>query len=198
MKKIFLVIIAMAFIAVSCENSTSTKTNNTKSEEVIIDEIIEVNLAEFDDKVGDLVGKKIVMAGTVDHICKHGGQKLFLVDTESEGRIKVTPDENVAAFNTELEGQNIIVTGIVEEQRIDEAYLKEWEEKILAGSEMGDDKGEGKHLGGNMEKGGGKAEPSEELEKVNHLREMLAESGDDHLSFYSVLCVEYEVVDDTE
>jgi len=81
---------------------------------------------------------------------------------------------------------------------IDEAYLREWEEEILADSDMGDDKGEGKHLGGNMEKGGSDADENEEMEKVNHLREMLAESGDDHLSFYSILCVEYKVIDDKE
>ena len=65
---------------------------------------------------------------------------------------------------------------------------------------MADDKGEGLHLGGNIEKGGEDAEKSEELEKVNNLRQQITESGKDHLSFFSVLCTEYEVVetDDSE
>ena len=198
MRKLIIAIVAMAFIAVSCDNTTTKKEESTKSEQIAPEQITTVTLAEFDNKVGDLVGKKIAITGTVDHICKHGGQKLFIVDTESDGRVKVTPDENIAAFNSELEGENIDIVGIVEEQRIDEAYLREWEEEILADSDMGDDKGEGKHLGGNMEKGGSDADENEEMEKVNHLREMLVESGDDHLSFYSILCVEYKVIDDKE
>jgi len=90
-----------------------------------------------------------------------------------------------------------VLVGIVEEQRIDEEYLKEWEEEIKAGSDLSDDKGEGMHLGGNVEKGGEGADLNEELEKVNRLRTMLEESGSDHLSFYSVLCTSYDVVVDT-
>jgi len=49
--------------------------------------------------------------------------------------------------------------------------------------------------GGNMEKGGNEADKSEEMEKVNNLRSKIAESGKDHLSFFSVLCTDYEVVE---
>ncbi len=49
-----------------------------------------------------------------------------------------------------------------------------------------------------MEKGGEDAEKNEELEKVNNLRQQIAESGKDHLSFFSVLCTEYEVVETDE
>lgn len=197
MKKLLFSIIVLAFVAVSCENSTTKNTDNTKSEEVVIDKITEVNLVDFDDKVAGLVGKKISISGTVDHICKHGGQKLFIVDTESEGRVKVTPDENIAAFNSELEGENIHIIGIVEEQRIDEDYLKEWEEEVKAGTE--EEQGEGIHVEGEGEmKHDEEGNNTEDFEKINRLREMLAESGDDHLSFYSVLCVEYEVIGDKE
>ena len=198
MKKFIIAFVALAFIAVSCENSDTKSESKAKSEEIIVEEITEVNLTEFDSVVENLVGKKIVVIGTADHICKHGGQRMFIVDTGSEGRVKVTPDENVAAFKTDLEGQRLKIVGIVEEQRIDEAYLREWEEEILSDTDMGDDEGEGSHLGGNVEKGGSDADENEELEKVNNLREMLAESGKDHLSFYSILCVEYEIIDDTE
>ena len=196
MMRIFtLAIVTIALITVSCQNSTQKKQDATKSEQTAPEEITTVTLANFENEVGDLVGKKITITGTVDHICKHGGQKMFIVDTESDGRVKVTPDENIAAFNADMEGENIEIVGIVEEQRIDEAFLREWEEEILAGSDMADDKGEGKHLGGKMEKGGSEAEPNEEMDKVNRLREMLAESGEDHLSFYSVLCVDYKIVE---
>jgi len=197
MKKYMLIFTVIALIATSCDCEDSSKDDKSnKNAVVVVDEVTTINMANFDDKVGDYVGKKIQIEGTVDHICKHGGQKLFVVSENSDARVKVTPDEEIAAFNAELEGDKIIIVGIVEEQRIDEAYLREWEEEIKAGSDMSDGKGEGVHLGGKVEKGGVDSDIAEEMEKVNNLREMIKESGTDHLSFYSILCTSYDVVDD--
>ncbi len=199
MKKYLLILTVIALFATSCDNANkNNESNNINNDVMVVDEITTISIADFDEKVGDFVDKKIQLEGIVDHICKHGGQKLFLVSEDSETRIKITPDEEIAAFNAELEGDRLLLVGIVEEQRIDEAYLREWEEEIRAGSDMSDDKGEGKHLGGNVEKGGEGADLDEELEKVNRLRTMLEESGDDHLSFYSVLCTSYDVVEDND
>jgi len=173
--------------------NTANKTETT-NEETLANDVTIVQVAEFENKAGDFVGKTIQLSGTVEHVCKHGGQRMFIVDNESEARIKITPAEEVAAFNTELVGDELIITGIVEEQRIDEAYLMEWEEEIKAGSSMSDDKGEGTHLGGNVEKGGEGADVSEEMQKVMDLREQLQASGNDYLAFYSVVCTGFEVV----
>ncbi len=197
MKKYMLIFTVIALIATSCDCEDSSKDDKSNENAVVVvDEVTTISMADFDDKVGDYVGKKIQIEGTVDHICKHGGQKLFVVSENSDARVKVTPDEEIAAFNAELEGDKIVIVGIVEEQRIDEAYLREWEEEIKAGSDMSDDKGEGVHLGGKVEKGGEHSDIAEEMEKVNNLREMIKESGTDHLSFYSILCTDYEVVED--
>ncbi|HEY9113184.1 MAG TPA: hypothetical protein VIN10_00705 [Bacteroidales bacterium] len=191
MKKLFF-ILALAIGFASCQNSAN-KTEAT-NDETLSSDVAVVQVAEFETLAGDLVGKTIQFSGTVDHVCKHGGQRMFIVDNESEARIKITPAEEVAAFNTELVGDQLLITGIVEEQRIDEAYLMEWEEEIKAGSAMSDDKGEGTHLGGNVEKGGEGADVSEEMQKVINLREQLQASGNDYLAFYSVVCTGYEVV----
>ena len=196
MKKYLLFFAVIALFATSCceNDDKSNDADNKSSDVVVVEEIAPVMVAEFDDKAGEFVGKKIKMKGTVDHICKHGGQRLFLVSEDSEARIKITPDEGIAAFSTDLEGNNIVLVGIVEEQRIDEDYLREWEEEIKSGSDMADDKGEGSHIGGVVEKGGEGADMGEEMEKVNNMRQMIKESGDDYLSFYSVLCTSYEIV----
>lgn len=195
MKKMIIAILALAIVTVSCENSNTNKKTEAITEEVVVEEVVEIDLVDFEDKVEGLVGKTVVVEGTIDHVCKHGGQRMFLIDTGSEGRVKVTPDENVAAFKTDLEGQAVILTGIVEEMRIDEEYLKEWEEEILSEADMGDDKGEGSHLGGDMEKGGEDADKAEEMEKVNKLRQEISETEKGYLSYYSILCTAYEVVE---
>jgi hypothetical protein len=191
-KLLFIVAIAVSFA--SCQ-STADKTENS-NEEIQSNEVTAVNVAEFDNMAENLVGKSIQLSGTVEHVCQHGGQRMFIVDNESEARIKITPAEEIAAFNTELIGNELLITGIVDEQRIDEAYLMEWEEEIKAGSAMSDDKGEGTHLGGNVEKGGSEADVSEEMQKVNNLREQLQASGNEYLAFYSVVCTGYEVVNE--
>jgi hypothetical protein len=196
MKKYMLIFTVIALIATSCnceDNSKETKSTDTSV--AVADEVTTIQMVDFDDKVGDYVGKTIRIKGTVDHICAHGGQKLFVVSEDSDARVKVTPDEEIAAFNAELEGDNIIIVGVVEEQKIDEAYLREWEEEIKAGNDMSDGKGEGIHLGGTVEKGGEDADIDEEMEKVTNLRNMIKESGTDHLSFYSILCTSFEVGD---
>jgi hypothetical protein len=199
MKKYLLLLFAIALIATSCENATETKDSKASEvDKVVVEKIVPVAVAEFDEKAGEFVGKKIELTGVVDHICQHGGQRLFLVSEDSDARIKITPDEEIAAFNIELEGNRINIVGVVEEQRIDEAYLREWEEEIKSGSDMADGKGEGSHIGGKVEKGGEGANIDEEMVKVNDLREMIAESGDDHLSFYSVLCTSYDIINDAD
>lgn len=196
MKKYVIALVALVFVLTACENQQ--KKENTSEEEVmLIEEIVPISLSDFDVKAEELVGKQVMLSGTVDHVCKHGGQRMFVIETGSEGRVKVTPDENIAAFKTDLEGQSVKLIGIVEEQRIDEDYLKEWEEEILSGVDMGDDKGEGSHLGGDTEKGGSDADMEEEMEKVNNLRQEIAETEKGYLAFYSVLCTEYEVMEMT-
>ena len=189
-KLLFVALIATAFI--SCQNNSQKIENAT--EKVPDNEVTIIQVADFDSLAGNLVGKKIQLLGTVDHVCQHGGQRMFIVDNESDARIKITPAEEIAAFNTNLIGNDLLITGIVDEQRIDEAYLMEWEEEIKAGSAMSDDKGEGTHLGGNVEKGGSEADVSEEMQKVNNLREQLQASGKDYLSFYSIVCTAYDVM----
>ena len=181
MKKYLVALMAMIFVLSACENQQK-KEAASEEEVVLIEEIVPVSLSDFDVKAEELVGKQVMLTGTVDHVCKHGGQRMFVIETGSEGRVKVTPDENIAAFKTDLEGQTCKLIGIVEEQRIDEEYLKEWEEEIMAGVDMGDDKGEGSHLGGNTEKGGSDADMEEEMEKVNNLRQEIAESGKGYLA----------------
>jgi hypothetical protein len=188
MKKFFYAIIALAMLA-SCQTN-STK-NNEVAEANVVEEVITVPLQDFGDMAGELVGKQVALNGTIDHVCKHGGQKMFMVHQNSDARIKITTGENMAAFNTELEGENVKVLGIVDELRIDEDYLREWEEELIADKEsiagekvhMGEGEGEGDH----HEEDGG------EFDQINEYRKMIKDSGKDYISFFSVVCVEYDV-----
>ncbi|MBS4056891.1 MAG: hypothetical protein KGZ82_06210 [Bacteroidales bacterium] len=189
MKRIFVVGL-MAMFLYSCGGAVKTETPQTEETKAAA---VELTVGNFKEKAGEYVGKEIMIKGTADHICKGDGKKLFLISTEEEGRVKVTTGENMAAFNTEYEGYDFVVTGIVEESIVDEAYLQEWETEIKAGIE------EEKHLGGGEpmtaeEKEAGKHEENSGLEQIAGYRQMMAEQGVSKLSFYSISCTSYEIV----
>ncbi len=196
MKKLSYLIIAIALLGVSCNNSQEkTKENNAAAEEQSVikatpEEVTEVTVADFSEKAGSLVGKPVKIKAIVDHVCKHGGQKMVLVDQNTEKRVKVVPDEKIAAFKPELEGQDVVVTGVVDELKVDEDYLMDWENEVKEGEK--EPKGEAMHEG--KEAGEEKDEAENAMKQINALRKKLKESGKDHLSYYSIICSEYEVL----
>lgn len=186
MKK-FISVLMLALVFISCAEAPKSTEKATEQEAVAI------TVGNFKEKAGELVGKLVTISGTADHICRSDGKKMFLISTEEEGRVKITTGENMAAFNSENEGQDFIVTGIVEESVVDEAYLQEWEEEILAGIE------ETKHLGGGEpmteeEKEAGHHEEVAGLEQIANYRLLMKDKGVDKLSFYSISCTAYEIV----
>ena len=198
-KNLFLIAMVAALFA-SCAGTTSQEEQTATTEQEESMEPIAVSVAEFEDKAGENVGQMVMITGTVDHICQHGGKRMFLVDQGTDGRIKVITGDNMASFNTDLEGDDVKVVGTVDELRIDEAYLTEWENELMMeshekmketsdgsgheDSEKGEEADQGEHIAG--------------MEQIANYRKEMQEKGVDHLSFYSIVATEYEVVEDPE
>jgi predicted peroxiredoxin len=155
------------------------------------DKVTNVKLSDFKKKAPELVDKTIVLKGIVDHVCEHGGKKMFLVDENSDARVKIVPNEELAAFKQDMVGETVEVTGIVKEFRLDEDYLIEMEEKVKA-----DSKEESEIHMGDGEHKGNKEEHSieDQLKQIENLRKKLKDSGKDHLSYYSVEAISYKVI----
>lgn len=188
MKNLFFLMFVAVFMMACTGNQKPVE-----NQEAVIEQAVEVTVGNFKDKAADLAGKLVTIKGTADHICRGDGRKLFLIDVEMPGRVKVVPNEDMAAFNTEHEGMDFIVTGIVEETYIDEAYLQEWEEEIKAGVD------ESKHLGGGEpmteeEKEAGQHLDDSAIEQIAGYRQMMIDQGTDKLFFYSIICTSYEVI----
>ena len=195
MKKITLMLTILAF-TFACGNTK--KDEKSKSTDV---EITKVEHYNFEENASNLVNKRIEITATISHICKHGGKRMFLVDARSEESVKVVVGENMAAFNTDMEGNTVKVIGIVDELRIDEAYLLEWENEIKA--EIEHEKSEAEHSGGGHV-AGSKGEEADQgdhkdaMENIADYRKQIAESGTDHLSFFSIVCEKYELIKSSE
>jgi hypothetical protein len=193
MKKLMLFgMIALLFSA--CSNSPKPAAETTEVTEKS-NEPVMITVGSFESKAADLVGETVTITGTADHICKHDGKKLFLIDTEEEGRVKVTSGEGVPAFNTDYEGYDFVVTGYVDEMIVDDEYLREWEEEVIEGID------ETRHLGGGQpmteeERAAGVHLDDPAMEQITAYREEMKELGVDRLSFYSIVCTSFDVIDE--
>ncbi len=187
-KNLFMVLI-LAIGLVACGTSTQKQENKNQEEVVLEANPVTVIVEDFDSVAGDLVGQEIEMTGTIVHVCQHGGKRMFIINEDPDMRVKITTNEDMAAFNTDLEGSDVVVRGIVEELRIDEDYLQNWESELQA--EAGGDSEHKIHTGeeGHEHHEG---DANHELEQINNLRQEIADSGTDHLSYYSVVCTEYK------
>jgi len=91
-------------------------------------ESIEVGVDNFKEIAPEIVGKKVEISGMVTHVCKHGGKKMFMMDSDADVQVKITTGENIAAFPTDLEGSTVWVSGIVEEIMVEVEEEHEGEE----------------------------------------------------------------------
>lgn len=206
MKKNLLFVAIISIFLFSCDNLKKETENTSKSEITAVDPIA-VSIGEFSSKAEELAGKDVILEGIVDHVCEHGGDKMFIISEDTNGRIRINVGENMASFNTEWEGNKVKVKGIVEELIIDEDYLNNWENELLANAE--NEKSEkGKGLGNHdNEEGdhktekGKKADQGEHVdgfEQIENLRDKIAETEKGYLAFYSILCSEYKFMEETK
>ena len=101
-----LLIIMASVIVWSCGGQQTANQEQVAEEEVVTKvEPKAVTLAEFKEQAETLVGKEVILEGTIIHVCKHGGQKMFITEDDPDIRVKITPGEEMAAFETELVGE---------------------------------------------------------------------------------------------
>ena len=176
MIKRFLLIAGVALFLGSCSGEATTNdtenANDTIAEETGSDIPVLV-LGEIEEKAGEFIDQEVQVVGIVDHICKHGGKKIFLVSDDAD--VHINGEER---FDEELTGSEITVTGIVREFRVDEGYCLQQEEDNIQSHKKGD--------------------TDEDLfemkkEQIQFYRDSMASAGVDHLSFYSIDYVSHTV-----
>ena len=185
MKSSFLIFSILIFSHLSFSSNPGNKMFYQDEQKV---KTVVLTPSNFEKNAHKYIGRKVEITGIVDHICKHGGKKMFLVDQKSNGMVKITANDNMAAFTQELVGETVKVTGVVEVLKVDENYINKMESKAEKGIKQ---KGEGLHVEGenNIEH-----ESTDQSDKIQNLRKMLEESGKDYISFFSIQATGYEVV----
>lgn len=191
-KKMIRNLVSLALIAIffaSCGGSTTKQADQEQA-----DEIVQLSVDEFLADPAEYVGKEVTMRGLVVHVCKHGGKRMFIVGENQDDRLQIKAGDEVAAFPLEAEGSIVEINGIVDELRIDEAYLENWENELKADnpeSEMKIHRGEEGHEHG-------EGDIQAEWNQIANYREQLVELGQEHLSFYSVICNSFVEIQEAE
>ena len=193
MKHILLRALAVALAcgacaSVSCGGNASTKAKARQTEAarpaaLEIDEL----LASADS----LAGKTVTIEGT--HTCRHGARKIFLMGSDDTQTVRVESGE-LGSFDPQCVNRIVRVTGTLDEQRVDEAYLAAWEEQTKA--QTGERHGT-TEAGCDAEKAARQETGATVAERIADFRAKIAArkaaEGKDYLSFYYVTATSYEI-----
>jgi hypothetical protein len=181
-KNLFLLSISMV-ILFGCGSSTDMKNDQDANQEIVM-----LTIDQFNENPDDFVGKQIVIEGTVMHVCKHSGKRMFIGGGEElEERLQIKSSDEIATFDVDYEGLDVLVTGIVDELRIDESYLSEWENEVRNAKPEESEDGHTCEEGHDHDEG----DMNHQLKQIENYRKMIADNGGKHLSFYSVIAKEY-------
>jgi hypothetical protein len=169
MKRIIVPILLVSLLVVGC--------NRTKAPQ---EDPIPVNISELKARAPELTGKLIRMEGMVAHVCRESGKRLFL----GEASFKVLATNQIPTFRVEWEGSDIIVTGYLKEDRIDETYLSNWEKELADGAQV--QQQEATHTYDAESKGLDESAISTQLDQIKGYREQIIAGGKGYISFYSL------------
>ena len=178
---------AACFMMVSCGNA---KKQSQSAEQVAT---VAMGIDEVMAKAADLVEQSVTIEGVCTHTCSHGAKKMFLVGSDDSKTLRIEAGE-LGAFDTKVVNQVVTVKGILKEERIDEAYLVDWENRLKAQTEEHHGNGEG---GCDTEKNArGETANTAEGRIADFRTKIAAEkaaTGKEYLSFYHVVAESYEI-----
>lgn len=104
--KNLVILLSIIFLLGSCKNQSDTSESGTEA-------AITLTLEEFFNNPHEYMNKEITITGLVTHVCKHGGQKLFIAGREDNSSVRIEVGKDITEFDTNMEGTEAEFTGIV-------------------------------------------------------------------------------------
>jgi hypothetical protein len=165
-----MIILSVILLIVACKPSNQQK------------ESLPATVEQLVDQPEGFSGKLVSVSGTVSHVCRHGGQKMFLFGVDSEKLIQVNTGTSATEFDVALEGTEVEVTGVLNELRIDEAYINALEkENSKADSTATVEKSDSLSI----------HQHEQQMQNVAYLRKQVAESGKGYISEFWIEATAY-------
>ena len=179
--------IAACLVMVSCGGG--------KKQQAAEEAVVAMSIDDVMAKASGLVEQEVTIEGVCTHTCSHGAKKMFLVGSDDTKTLRIEAGE-LGAFDTKVVNNVVTVKGIIKEERIDEAYLVDWETRLKNQTEEkhGNEEGEG---GCDTEKNArGETANTAEGRIADFRAKIAAEkeaTGKEYLSFYHVVAESYEI-----
>ncbi len=180
-KLTFIALIGTAVFVTGCSGKGQQTENGGQTTAMQVDLLL--------DEADGRVDSTVTVEGLCTHICRHGGKKIFLMGSDDTRTIRVEAVEKIGSFKQEAVNSIVEVTGVLKEQRIDETYLANWEERLKAQTE--EEHGESGGAGCTHEqKARNESAVNTAQERIDNFRHRIAErkgnEGKDYLSFYFI------------
>lgn len=178
MKQILMAVLIVT-AATSCTSKQEEKSNSDNAQKEQKTELLKV--ADVMNHPADYTDQEIIVEGMVTHVCRHGGKKLHLSDAGSDLKLRIKAGENMNAFERELEGSSVQVSGKFIEERIDQAYI----EKLKKGDvEEHHDHADGEDHTGDHEQKVEESGQGVSDEYIQELKQKIEESEQGYISEY--------------
>ncbi len=199
MKNYRLIFIAtIALVAFTIQGCNSKKQKNSDPVKTEQTNLASQKILQVDDLLKEaeaMSGKEVEIEGICTHICKHGGKKIFLMGSDDTKTIRIEAGKEFGNFKPETVNNVVRVKGTLVEDRIDEAYLVQWEEKIKAQTE--EKHGTTEAGCSSEQKARGETVANSTTERINNFRKRIAErsekEGKNYLSFYHIDATQYNI-----
>ena len=179
--------IAACLVMVSCGGG--------KKQQAAEEAVVAMSIDDVMAKASGLVEQEVTIEGVCTHTCSHGAKKMFLVGSDDTKTLRIEAGE-LGAFDAKVVNNVVTVKGIIKEERIDEAYLVDWETRLKNQTEEkhGNEEGES---GCDTEKNArGETANTAEGRIADFRAKIAAEkeaTGKEYLSFYHVVATSYEI-----
>jgi hypothetical protein len=109
----------IAFLAVSCNQTAKQEGDNQEASKT--EQIVSATIVELLATPADYQDKEVAVSGMVTHVCRHGGQKCFIVADDGETQIRIVPGGDIDEFNIEMEGSTVAFKGTFKVQTVEVA-----------------------------------------------------------------------------
>lgn len=180
-----------ALLLVACGGNPSKKTITGQSTATERTDLLEID--ELLASADSLVGKEVTIEGVCTHTCRHGARKIFLMGSDDTQIIRVESGK-LGHFDPQCVNRIVRVTGVLEEQRVDEAYLVAWETQAKAQT---DERHGTTEAGCDSEKAARRETGNTVAERIADFRTKIAarKAAEDkeYLSFYYMTATSYEI-----
>lgn len=189
-KYVVLVVALMAMVGFNSCGNKQQKQHDEASEQLSGAIDVDSLLAAADS----LSGQEVTVEGVCTHICKHGGRKIFLMGSDDTQTIRIEAGK-VGKFDQKCVNSLVKVTGMLVEQRVDEAYLENWENQLKAAT--AEKHGDSDAAGCSTEKQARGETANSPEQRIADFRKKIAarkaRDGKEYLSFYYVEANNYEI-----